>query len=129
MRVKQFFSVAGAITFLYGVGLILVPDTLAEAHGSTNVNNFTLLNLRMLGAALIGAGVMFWMAMPARQSYGRRAILTFSLIFDASVVILNLLEIGTKGNAYLMHWIDIGIALLMAIGAAYFLTKEKDLKF
>jgi len=129
MRVKQFLSAAGAVTFLYGIGLIILPDTLAEAHGATNLNNFTLLNLRMFGGALIGAGVMFWMAMPARQSYGRRAILAFSLIFDASVVILNLMEIGTNGNAHLMHWIDIGFAFLFAIGAGYFLTKEKDLKF
>ncbi len=72
---------------------------------------------------------MFWMAMPARQSYGRRAILAFSLILDASILILNLLEIGTNSNAQLMHWVDMGFALLFAVGAGYFLTKEKDLKF
>ncbi len=49
MQVKQFFSAAGAVTFLYGIGLVILSDVLADAHGATKLSNFTLLNLRMFG--------------------------------------------------------------------------------
>jgi len=129
MSVKQFFSIIGAITFLYGIGLLILPQQIADAHGASSLDNFTTLNLRVLGAAFLGAGVMYWMAMPARLSYGRRAILAFTLILDGAIVILYLFEMSTRGGFQTMHWIDIAISLLTAIGAGYLLTQEKDLKF
>lgn len=129
MQVKQFLSVAGAITFLYGFALLMLPETVAEAHRVTNLSTFNIFNLRLLGSALVAAGVMYWMAMPARLSYGRRAVLVFMLLSEASVAILSLLEVFTNGESYMMRWVDIGLSTIFAIGAAYFLTKEKDLKF
>ena len=129
MQVKHFFSVAGAISFLYGIALLLLPNVVAEFHQVTKMSNFTILNMRMLGGALVATGVMYWLAMPARLSYGRRAILMFTLIFDSILVIVNLLEVIMKGDSFLMRWVDIAICAAFAIGAGYFLTKEKDLKF
>lgn len=129
MSVKQFFSVIGAITFLYGIGLLVLPNQVAVAHGASQLSNFTVFNLRILGAAFVAGGIMYWMAMPARISYGRRAILAFTLVLDSAIFILHLLELSTRGGFVTMHWIDMAITFLTAAGAAYFITKEKDLKF
>lgn len=129
MSVKQFFSIIGAVTFLYGIGLLVLPQQIGAAHGVTTLSSFNILNLRIIGAAFVAAGIMYWLAMPARLSYGRRAILAFTVVLDSLIFLIYLFELVTNGGYGMMGWVDMGISLLTALGAGYFLTKEKDLKF
>ena len=129
MTVKQFFSIIGGITFLYGFVLLALPERIGEAHGISSLSDFNILTLRMLGIAFVATGIMYWLAMPARLSYGRRAILAYTLLLDGLLVFLYLFEFTMKGGFVAMHYVDWVITLFTAIGAGFFLSKEKDIKF
>lgn len=59
MSLSQFFRIAGLVTLILGVGLILFPEMILQYFANGQVpNDFHFV--RYLGTALIGFGVLNW---------------------------------------------------------------------
>jgi uncharacterized protein (DUF983 family) len=118
MKLQHLLVFAAIVSILYGLGLLLIPGQLFSFYGVTQTAEATLMG-RLFAAALLGLGLVAWLARGIDVSATRRAIVPsflvcalVGLIVSAHAVYIGLI------NPY--GWSVVIIYLLLTLGFAYF---------
>ena len=124
MKLKHLFIFNAVATVIFGIGSILIPQTLIAMFGDSLTPAGTLM-MRYGGAWLIGLGLLAWLARYANDSDARRAIVMASLVcYGIAFIIALLAQFNAVLNAF--GWGTVALNLVLALGYAYFQFVKPD---
>lgn len=116
MNTRTVLTVAAVIGLVFALGLILMPDFMGTLYG-LGTSPVQALIARLFGSALLGFGLMNWMARDLDYS-ALRPILFGNLAGDAVGFLVSLM--GTLGGVMnSTGWLSVVLYLLLALGFGY----------
>ena len=119
MTYKNFMTFASVIAFIFALGFILMPAQLVSFYNVT-LNEGGVLIGQLLGAALLGFGVLNWSARSFGEGEATQAILTANLAVDAVGFIFSLMgQLGGVPGVNALGWSTVVIYLILTAGFAY----------
>ncbi len=120
MTLRYFLTVASVIAFAFGVSLVLITGQLTSRY-NVALNAGGVIVGQLFGAALIGFGVLNWLARTVTDAHALRAILLANLVGDVLGFVVALLgQLAGVGGVNQLGWSTVAIYLLLALGFAYF---------
>ncbi len=117
MNRSTIMSVAAVITFVFGLGFILVPAQVMAIYGQTLDANGQWI-ARYLGSAFIGIAILNWMARLSDDSLALRAIVLADLAASATGLVVAFLD-ALRGQGNGLVWSTVVIYLLLTAAFAY----------
>ena len=118
MKLKYLFTFNAIATIVFGVGSVLMPQTLMSLFGST-LNPAGALMMQYGGVWLIGLGLLAWFARNTDDSQARNAIILASLIcYGIAFIVALIAQLGAVLNAF--GWGTVILNLVLALGYGYF---------
>ncbi|SRR5581483_1756184 len=118
MKLRNLFVTDTVVSFLFAIGLLLKPDYLLKFFGLTQGKTELLLG-QIIGAALIGFGLLAWFAKDFEPQAGKGAVISL-LIFSAIGFVVSLLGILSQVTRAGSAWLIVIVFLLFTAGYAYF---------
>jgi hypothetical protein len=118
MKVRTLMIAQALVATIVGLVFTFIPAQMLSTYGITS--NIALDYMGQLyGAALLGIGVLAWLAKDSTASEAGKAILTGFCVASAIGFVVTL--IGQLGGAVnVMGWSTVAIYILFAIGFGYF---------
>jgi hypothetical protein len=105
-------------TTLFGIGSVLIPNTLITLFGST-LNPAGALMMQYGGVWLIGIGLLAWFARNSVASEARKAIVVaFLICYSIAFVVALIGQLNNVLNAF--GWGTVALNFVLAIGYGYF---------
>ena len=123
MTVKLFLTISAAISVLFGIAFLLIPETAGAVYG-TPPEAHTILTGRYFGATLLTLGLIFWFAKDTSdRNHLRGVLISFAIgsIIGAIVSIVG--TVAETLNA--MGWSSVLIYLVLLGGCAYYLMDDR----
>ena len=118
MKLKYLFVFNAIATIMFGIGSVLMPQTLVAIFGSM-LNPAGVLMMQYGGVWLIGLGLLAWFARNATDSQARKAIiLAFLICYSIAFIVALLAQVNAVLNAF--GWGTVGLNLVLALGYGYF---------
>ena len=118
MKLNVLFIITAIVAIVFGVAFVIIPTQLYSLYG---IESGAWLNYmgQLFGAALIGLGLIAWLARNAADSDSRKAIILAFFIADGIGFVIALFGqlneiLGSLG------WLTVAIYLLITIGFGYF---------
>jgi apolipoprotein N-acyltransferase len=120
MKLKYVFMANAVISLVLGCALVVASPLLMTFFGiNVQVTQGGMAVTRLFGAAIIGYGLVAWLARNAPDSEGRRAIvLAFFIAHAVSFIVA--VPAQLSGVANVLGWLIVAIYLLLALGYGYF---------
>jgi hypothetical protein len=119
MSQNGFFVIIAIILALFGLGYLLIPDTVLTWYGA-GTDHVGLLMARTCGASLIGLAVVYFMARDLTAGTALTGLLWAGL--TANVLLVIVMVIATAGSVLnAVGWGQIVVNILLAAGFAYLL--------
>ena len=119
MRLRSFLLFGTVVALLFALALLLGPAVILKFFGLTGSVTEVLL-AQLIGAALIGAGILSWFAKDFTDGQAIQGAVVSLFIANAVAFVVSLLAVLGKvtkgGNA----WIVVILFLIFAAGFAYF---------
>ena len=120
MGSRLYLTLAAIVAIIYGLGFLLIPATVVALYGGL-VEPHVLLNARFFGAALLGLGVVEWLAKDFRDRDAVRGVLIGAAIGDALVGLVNVSG-SIQGLLNALSWSSTILVILLLAGALYCLA-------
>lgn len=118
MKLKYLFIFNAIATIIFGIGSVVIPQTLVTLFGST-LNPAGVLMMQYGGVWLIGLGLLAWLVRNAAESEARKAvILAFMVCYGIAFIVALLAQLNAVLNAF--GWGTVGLNLVLALGYGYF---------
>ena len=118
MKLKILFITTAIVAIVFGAAFVIIPTQLYSLY---DIESGAWLNYmgQLFGAALIGLGLIAWVARNAADSDSRRAIILAFFIADGFGFVIALIGqlndvVGSLG------WLTVAIYLILTIGFGYF---------
>ena len=118
MKLSTMFIIYAAISAIFGLAFVFVPETSLALYGIT-LGPGGILIARLFGAALLEFALLSWLARNAGDSEARKAIILAVFIGEAVGFIVVLLG-QLSGEVNALGWSTVAIYLLLALGFGYF---------
>jgi hypothetical protein len=119
MTLKNWMSAKAVICIVFGIGYVLLPETLLRMFG-LGAEPSTILMTRLFGAAFIVLGLLLWLARGTAEASTKRAFGVAVLVGDATGFLIALMATLT-GNVSPLGWGVGALYLILALGFGYFL--------
>ena len=117
MKLSTFLMIKAIISLVFGIAFVLGAATVMSFYGITlDASGASMAQL--LGACLIGIGLICWLNSGAAGSVLQNIILAL-FIADTIGFILSLL-FQLSGPINSLGWLNVAIWLLLALGLGYF---------
>ncbi len=125
MTNKNFFTVQGLISLLFGVPLLLAPQLMLSTYSQAESTGVLDTILRAYGTPLIGFGVLAFLLRNTEASQTKNAYLKATIVTNVLVSIVHIRAIlqGLENN---LGWTTVSITLGLAIWAGILISKEKN---
>jgi uncharacterized membrane protein len=121
MTPKLYLTILSVVTFVYGLGLLLVPGpTLAVYDGLQEPH--VLLTAQFFGAALTVLALITWFARDFEWSAVRK-LLSSMMLAEVLFAVLSILGV-LRGLINAAGWSTVVINVLFLVGAIYLYTRE-----
>ena len=119
MTYKNFTTFASIVGFIFALGFILMPARLLSMYNVT-LNDAGILIAQLFGAALLGYGLLNWLARDFDDDEACKAIMTANFAFDAVGFIFSLIgQLGGVKDVNSLGWSTVLIYLILAAGFGY----------
>ena len=118
MKLSTMLIIYAAISAVFGLAFVFVPETSLALYGIT-LSPGGILIARLFGAALLEFALLSWLARNAGDSEARKAIILAMFIGEAIGFIVVLLG-QLSGEVNALGWSTVAIYLLLALGFGYF---------
>lgn len=126
MNVKNFLTLAGLLSLVYGLWYFLAPQNAADVYGYGAVTTeLSTLLVQFFGITFFAAGVMCLVARDAQKSPGRTGVLSFLMVSQLLFLYLNVrtMMAGGEGN---MNYVDLAVNAVIGLGALYFIVRDRE---
>ena len=118
MSLTTFLLIKAIISLIFGVPLVVLPGILMGLYGIT-LDPAGILMARYFGAALIGIGLLCLWTRKVADRGAQFGVTTALFVADTlGFVIALLAQFGPVATP--LHWVNVIIWLLLALGLAYF---------
>lgn len=119
MYLKWLFYLAGVLDILFGLGFLVVPETVASSYGGT-INATGIAIGRYWGATLVPLGYVSWVAAtasgsPLKLQLTRANEFVAILTFIATVLAMSAGVISTAGGIF-----NLALSVLFTAGFGYY---------
>ena len=118
MKLSTMFVIYAAISAIFGLAFVFVPETSLALYGIM-LGPGGILVARLFGAALLEFALLSWLARNAGDSEARKAIILAVVIGEAVGFIVALLG-QLSGEVNALGWSTVAVYLLLALGFGYF---------
>ena len=118
MKLSTMFVIYAAISAIFGLAFVFVPETSLALYGIM-LGPGGILIARLFGAALLEFALLSWLARNAGDSEARKAIILAVVIGEAVGFIVALLG-QLSGEVNALGWSTVAVYLLLALGFGYF---------
>jgi len=118
MKLSTMFIIYAAISAIFGLAFVFVPETSLALYGIT-LSPGGIWIARLFGAALLEFALLSWLARNAGDSEARKAIILAIFIGEAVGFIVVLLG-QLSGEVNALGWSTVAVYLLLALGFGYF---------
>ncbi len=95
MKLRNFLMLGTAVAFIFALGLLLGPKITLQFIGLTQGASEVLLG-QVMGAALVGYGVLSWVTKDFMDAKARQGGLITLLVFNAVGFVVTLLGVLSK---------------------------------
>ena len=112
------FIIYAAISAIFGLALVFVPETSLALYGIT-LSPGVILIARLFGAAILEFALLSWLDMFGGESDARKAIILAVFIGEAIGFVVVLLG-QLSGDVNALGWYTVAIYFLLALGFGYF---------
>ena len=120
MKLKYVFVANAVISLVLGCALLIASPLLMLFFGlNVQVTQGGMVVTRLFGAAIVGYGLLAWLARNAPDSEGKRAIVLAFFIAHALGFIVAV-PAQLSGVANVLGWLIVAIYVLLALGYGYF---------
>lgn len=120
MKPRYLFIANAVISLGFGGSLVLASSQLASLFGvNVELTQAGIALNRLFGAAIVGYGLLTWLARNTADSEARRAIVLALFVTHALGFIVAVLA-QLSGMASALGWLIVAIYLLLALGYGYF---------
>ena len=118
MKLKHLLIINTVVCLVYGIILVLSPATMLSLHGVAQDPGTRLMG-QYFGSALIGIGLLTWLARNVADSEAQGAIILALLIANVIGIVISVL--GTvSGPMNAVGWLAVAIYVLLVLGFGYF---------
>lgn len=118
MKLRTILILNGIVASAYGISFLLVPSTVLEIYGVTQGPAEQLMG-QYFGVALIGIGLLTWLAKEVTEVSTQRAMILALLISNLAGVIVSVL--GTLSDVMsAVGWSAVAIYVVFGLGYGYF---------
>ena len=118
MTLKNLFTVNAVVAILYGLGFLLVPETVLSLYG-LDLSAGGLIITQYLGTAFIGFAVLMWLQRTKEHTDARRAVVLGFLIHFVIGLVLSVIS-ALSGVMNALGWLNVVIYLVFTMGYGYF---------
>jgi len=118
MKLKVLFIITAVCAIVFGVAFVIIPTELYSLYAVESTEGLNYMG-QLFGAALIGIGLIAWLARNAADSEARKAIVLSFFIADGIGFVIALIGqlneiLGSLG------WLTVALYLILTIGFGYF---------
>ena len=124
MKIKNLFTIAAVVQTIFGLGFLLIPETLTSFYGNT-LSQGGVVFARLFGAAILALAATLWFARDSAESEARRAIVIGGFVNSLIGFLVSLFSQVT-GMVNALGWSTVLIFLFFAVGFGYFLFTKPD---
>ena len=118
MKLRTILTLNGIVASAYGISFLLVPSTVLSIYGVTQGPAEQLMG-QFFGVALIGIGLLTWLAKEVTEVSTQRAMILALLISNLAGVIVSVL--GTLSDVMsAVGWSAVAIYVVFSLGYGYF---------
>ena len=119
MRLRSLFMLGMVLAFLFALALLLGPAIILKFFGLTGTVTEVLL-AQLVGAGLIGVGIMCWFAKDFVDAQALQGTLLALFVASAVAFVVALLGMLAKTPKGGNGWLVVILFLIFAAGFAYF---------
>ncbi len=118
MKLKVLFIITAIVAIVFGVAFTIIPAKVYSLYGIESTAGLDYM-AQLFGAALIGIGLIAWLARNATDSVARSAIILSFFIADGIGFVIALIG---QLNEILgpLGWLTVAIYFLLSLGFGYF---------
>lgn len=118
MKREMFFAIFGIVAVLFGLAFLLAPEVSLRMYGvPTDPHN--LMQSRYFGSALLGLGLVFFLARETQDQKAIRALLVGGVVGNLIGAVISGSAAGNLQNS--LAWVSVAIYLALAAGCGYYL--------
>ena len=119
MTYRNVLMVSAILSFLFGIGFMLMPGQLVTLY-NVELNDTGRYVAQLYGATLFGFGLLNWFAREFADGWVQRAVLTANFLTAALGTIFSLIgQLGGVQGVNALGWSTVLIYLLLALGFGY----------
>ena len=118
MKLRNLLIINAVVALIYGLSYELVPATVLSLYGTTQGSS-EVFYARLFGAALIGIGLLTWLARNIMDSGTQRAVILSLLAFSIIGAIVAV-SATVSGVMSAFGWTGVAVFSFFALGYAYF---------
>jgi hypothetical protein len=120
LYLRWLFIAVAVVNVLYGLGFLVIPETVASAYGTSNVNATAVAIARYWGGTLLPLGYLSWMAAnsggsPLKLHLTRASEFTAILGFIVTILAMSGGVISTVGGI-----LNLVLTGVFAVGFGYY---------
>ena len=123
---KLLMIINAIFALLFGLGFLLVPESLLSAYGATTDAELVQM-ARFFGSAMLGYALLTWLARRTKESEAQRAII-LSLMLSFAVGFVVALQGQLSGVVNPLGWFTVALYLFFVLGYGYFQFVREDVR-
>jgi hypothetical protein len=124
MNRSTFMAIATVVSVVCGLAALLAPAELAAIFG-VKVDDVTISEARLLGAAYLGYAAIAWFGRDVRDSSAQRAIAIGNFASWTLSLVVTLVAIGT-GLGNVQTWLLVAVEVPFAAAWGYFAFADRS---
>lgn len=119
MSYKNVLTVGAILSFLYGLGVMLIPAQLVTLY-CLQTNDVGAFTAQLYGATLFGFGLLNWFARDFADGSAQRSVLTANFVTAGLATIISLIgQLGGVQGVNALGWSTVVLYLLFALAYGY----------